>query len=56
MESAFKVKADGWLVKKIIALVWKWACMRLLRRGWASIGGVRVAGKGGAISREHDGK
>lgn len=25
MESAFKVKADGWLVKKIIALVWKWA-------------------------------
>lgn len=23
----FKLKADGWLVKKIIALVGKWVCM-----------------------------
>lgn len=56
MESAFKVKADGWLVKKIIALVWKWARTSLPRRGWVGMGGVRVAEEGGAISREHDGK
>lgn len=56
MESAFKVKADGWLVKKIIALVWKWARTSLPRRGWVGMGGVRAAEEGGAISREHDGK
>lgn len=38
MESAFKVKADGWLVKKIIALVRKWDCASLPRRGWVSMG------------------
>lgn len=56
MESAFKVKADGWLVKKIIALVWKWARACLPRRGWVGMGGVRAAEEGGTISREHDGK
>lgn len=38
MESAFKVKADGWLVKKIIALVWKWDRASLPRRGWVVMG------------------
>lgn len=38
MESAFKVKADGWLVKKIIAVVWKWARASLPRRGWVGMG------------------
>lgn len=56
MESAFKVKADGWLVKKIIALVWKWARASSPRRGGAGAEGVRAAEEGGAISREHDGK
>lgn len=56
MESAFKVKADGWLVKKIIALVWKWA----RARGWVGTGGgggVRAVEEGEtASSSKHDGK
>lgn len=56
MDSAFKVKADGWLVKKIIALVWKWARASFPRKGWLGMGGVRVAEAGGAACGEHDGK
>lgn len=48
MESAFKVKADGWLVKKIIALVWKWA--RAKGVGW-----VREGGGGGVRARQAHG-
>lgn len=55
MESAFKVKADGWLVKKIIALVWKWD-RKPAEEGLGGYGGVRAMEEGGAISGEHDGK
>lgn len=50
MESAFKVKADGWLVKKIIALVWKWA--RAKGVGWVRKGGGGGGGEGGGVRAE----
>lgn len=47
MESAFKVKADGWLVKKNNCTAGK--------VGPCEPGGGGSGG-GGSISREHDGK
>lgn len=44
----FKVKADGWLVKKIIALVGKWVCV--LRRGRAG-STERMMGSDSGLSR-----
>lgn len=56
MESAFKVKADGWLVKKIIALVWKCARAKGLG-GYGRVVGVSErsrhteGGRGGGVGR-----